>query len=216
MAASTAQDVLERTETATEGSAASGGAPVLEAQGVGVRYAETHVALHDVDMGFSTGEVTALVGPSGCGKSTFLRCLNLMNLEIPHCHIDGKVLYHGRQMNTPGTDVYSLRSSIGMVFQQPNPFRKSIYDNITLAPRQHGVRDTRLLDAVVERTLRQAALWDEVKDKLHGSAYALSGGQRQRLCIARTLAMEPDVVLMDEPCSALDPIATVAIEKSIT
>lgn len=203
-------------ETRTESTPRSRtSADAVDAREVGVRYDETHVALSGVNLGFSKGEVTALIGPSGCGKSTFLRCLNLMNREIPHCHIDGEIYYHAKNINTSEQDLFALRRSIGMVFQQPNPFRKSIYDNIAFALRRHGLRDKGELDRIVEESLRSAAIWDEVKDKLEKSAYALSGGQRQRLCIARTLAMNPDVVLMDEPCSALDPIASFAIEETI-
>ena len=188
---------------------------ILTTHDVGVRYDETHVALSGVNLKFGRGEVTSLIGPSGCGKSTFLRSLNLMNREIPHCHIDGEIFYEGRNINTKEENIYKLRQEIGMVFQIPNPFRKSIYDNITFALRQHGLKDKKRLDEIVESSLRQAALWDEAKDKLNKSAYALSGGQQQRLCIARTLAMNPKIVLMDEPCSALDPIATYAIEETI-
>ena len=188
---------------------------ILFTKDAGVRYDETHVALSGVDLKFGRGEVTSLIGPSGCGKSTFLRSLNLMNREIPHCHIDGEIWYEGRNINTKEENIYKLRQEIGMVFQIPNPFRKSIYDNITFALRQHGLKDKKKLDEIVESSLRQAALWDEVKDKLNKSACALSGGQQQRLCIARTLAMNPKIVLMDEPCSALDPIATFAIEETI-
>ena len=188
---------------------------ILYTKDAGVRYDETHVALSGVNLKFGRGEVTSLIGPSGCGKSTFLRSLNLMNREIPHCHIDGEIWYEGRNINTKEENIYKLRQEIGMVFQIPNPFRKSIYDNITFALRQHGLKDKKKLDEIVESSLRQAALWDEVKDKLDKSAYALSGGQQQRLCIARTLAMGPEIVLMDEPCSALDPIATFAIEETI-
>lgn len=188
---------------------------LMTTKAVGVRYNETLTALSDVSLSFERGEVTALIGPSGCGKSTFLRCLNLMNREIPHCHIDGEIWYQGRNINTKEENIYRLRREIGMVFQTPNPFRKSIYDNITFALRQHGLKDKERLDEIVETSLHRAALWDEVKDKLDKSAYALSGGQRQRLCIARTLAVDPSIVLMDEPCSALDPIATRAIEKTI-
>lgn len=188
---------------------------ILFTKDAGVRYDETHVALSGVNLKFGRGEVTSLIGPSGCGKSTFLRSLNLMNREIPHCHIDGEIWYEGRNINTKEENIYKLRQEIGMVFQIPNPFRKSIYDNITFALRQHGLKDKKKLDEVVESSLRQAALWDEVKDKLGKSAYALSGGQQQRLCIARALAMSPEIVLMDEPCSALDPIATYAIEETI-
>jgi phosphate transport system ATP-binding protein len=188
---------------------------LIETHDVGVRYNKTHNALRGVNLTFREGEVTALIGPSGCGKSTFLRCLNLMNREISNCYVDGEIIYRGRNINTKTENLYELRRSIGMVFQAPNPFRKSIYDNIAFAPKQHGVKDRKQLDEIVEHSLRRAALWDEVKDELDKSAYALSGGQRQRLCIARTLAMNPDVVLMDEPCSALDPIATGAIEDTI-
>lgn len=173
-------------------------------------------ALHPTTIDFAAGEVTALIGPSGCGKSTFLRCLNLMNREIPHCRIGGRIFYHGHDINEPGVDLFSLRSSIGMVFQQPTPFHKSIRENILFAPKKHGrVRDRDEADELVETSLREAALWDEVKDKLGKSAWALSGGQQQRLCIARTLAMKPDVILFDEPCSALDPLSTMSVEETI-
>lgn len=176
----------------------------------------THEALHETALAFAEGEVTALIGPSGCGKSTFLRCLNLMNREIPSCKVGGEIDYHGRNINTSHENLFELRKSIGMVFQQPTPFRKSIRDNILFAPKRHGlVAGKEAADELVEESLRAAALWDEVKDKLDKSAYALSGGQQQRLCIARTLAMHPDVVLFDEPCSALDPISTFAIEETI-
>ena len=172
-------------------------------------------ALHETSLDFAEGEVTALIGPSGCGKSTFLRSLNLMNREIPQCRVEGVIEYHGRNVNTPEEDLFALRKSIGMVFQQPTPFRKSIRDNILFAPKRHGMVASDEEDALVEESLRAAALWDEVKDKLDKSAYALSGGQQQRLCIARTLAMHSDVVLFDEPCSALDPISTFAIEETM-
>ena len=176
----------------------------------------THEALHETALTFAEGEVTALIGPSGCGKSTFLRCLNLMNREIPSCKVGGEIDYHGRNINTSHENLFELRKSIGMVFQQPTPFRKSIRDNILFAPKRHGlVTGKEAADELVEGSLRAAALWDEVKDKLDKSAYALSGGQQQRLCIARTLAMHPDVVLFDEPCSALDSISTFAIEETI-
>lgn len=172
-------------------------------------------ALHETSLDFEAGTVTALIGPSGCGKSTYLRSINLMNREITGCQIGGDVFYHGHEVNNPETDTYDLRRQIGMVFQQPNPFRKSIYENVAFAPRRHGLTKKADLDELVEQSLRAAALWDEVKDKLADSGFSLSGGQQQRLCIARTLAMKPDVVLMDEPCSALDPIATFAIEETI-
>ena len=184
---------------------------VLETKDVNVYYGNHH-ALHDTSLAFHKDEITALIGPSGCGKSTFLRSLNLMNREIRGCRVEGEIEYRGHNINTPSENLYELRKSIGMVFQQPNPFHMSIYDNITFAPRRHGVRGKDVLDQMVEESLRGAALWDEVKDKLDKSAFALSGGQQQRLCIARTLAMHPDVILFDEPCSALDPISTFAIE----
>ena len=189
---------------------------LLATKDVTVTYDLTHEALHKTSLSFNAGEVTALIGPSGCGKSTFLRCLNLMNREIPRCRIGGEIYYHGRDINTPKENLFELRKSIGMVFQQPTPFRKSIRENILFAPKKHGRlhgRDEE--DELVETALRQAALCDEVKDKLKQSAHALSGGQQQRLCIARTLAMKPDVVLYDEPCSALDPISTFTIEETI-
>ena len=190
---------------------ATDGEVVLETRDLNVYYGDNH-ALHDASLAFHKGEITALIGPSGCGKSTFLRSLNLMNREIRGCRVEGQILYNGRDVNTPRENLYELRRSIGMVFQQPNPFHKTIYENIVFAPKRHGLRGKAELDALVEESLRGAALWDEVKDKLHESAYALSGGQQQRLCIARTLAMHPDVILFDEPCSALDPISTLAIE----
>ena len=191
---------------------ATDGEVVLEARGVNVYYGDNH-ALHDTSLEFHKGEIAALIGPSGCGKSTFLRSLNLMNREIRGCRVEGEILYDGRNINTREENLYELRRSIGMVFQQPNPFRKSIYENIVFAPKRHGLKGKENLDALVEESLRGAALWDEVKDKLHQSAFSLSGGQQQRLCIARTLAMHPDVILFDEPCSALDPISTLAIEE---
>lgn len=184
---------------------------ILETCDVNVYYGDHH-ALNDTSLKFHKGEITALIGPSGCGKSTFLRSLNLMNREIRGCRVEGEILYQGRNINTKTENLYELRKSIGMVFQQPNPFHKSIRENITFAPKRHGIKDKDTLDQMVEESLRGAALWDEVKDKLDKSAFALSGGQQQRLCIARTLAMKPDVILFDEPCSALDPISTLAIE----
>ena len=190
---------------------ATDGETVISTKDVSVVYGDNR-ALRPTTLDFHMGEITALIGPSGCGKSTFLRSLNLMNREIRGCRVEGEIFYQGRNINTEAENLYELRRSIGMVFQQPNPFRKSIYENITFAPRRHGVTDKAELDALVESSLRGAALWDEVKDKLDKSAQALSGGQQQRLCIARTLALNPDVILFDEPCSALDPISTLAIE----
>lgn len=185
---------------------------VLETKDVNVYYGN-HRALHDTSLAFHKDEITALIGPSGCGKSTFLRSLNLMNREIRGCRVEGEIEYRGHNINTPSENLYELRKSIGMVFQQPNPFHMSIYDNITFAPRRHGVRGKDVLDQMVEESLRGAALWDEVKDELDKSAFALSGGQQQRLCIARALATQPEVLLMDEPTSALDPISTALVEE---
>ena len=204
------------TDTKPAQDPAAVGECLLATKDVTVTYDLTHEALHKTSLSFDSGQVTALIGPSGCGKSTFLRCLNLMNREIPKCSVGGQILYHGHDINTPRENLFELRKSIGMVFQQPTPFRKSIRENILFAPKKHGrVRSKSEEDELVETSLRQAALWDEVKDKLRQSAHALSGGQQQRLCIARTLAMKPDVVLYDEPCSALDPISTFAIEETI-
>lgn len=204
-------DVASRAEA----SAREGAEPLLRTCDVTVTY-DTFEALHKTSLTFEKGQVTALIGPSGCGKSTFLRCLNLMNREIPKCKVAGQIDYHGRDINTRSENLFDLRKSIGMVFQQPTPFRKSIRDNILFAPKRHGlVKGKDACDALVEEALRAGALWDEVKDKLDQSAHALSGGQQQRLCIARTLAMHPDVVLFDEPCSALDPISTFSVEETI-
>ena len=202
--------------TPAPAASAAASAALLRACGVTVRYDHVKEALHPTTLGFDAGQVTALIGPSGCGKSTFLRCLNLMNREIPKCDVGGEILYHGRNINTREENLFELRTSIGMVFQQPTPFRTSIRENILFAPRRHGrVASREEGDELVERSLRQAALWDEVKDKLDQSGLGLSGGQQQRLCIARTLAMNPDVVLFDEPCSALDPISTFTVEETI-
>lgn len=185
---------------------------VIETQGVNLWYGENH-ALKDVSISFRELTITSLIGPSGCGKSTLLRCLNRMNDLIPSCRIEGDISYHGTEIYGPAVDPVHLRKQVGMVFQRPNPFPKSIYDNITYGPRMHGIRDKQTLDTIVEESLKKAALWDEVCDRLSASAMGLSGGQQQRLCIARTLAVNPDVILMDEPCSALDPIATAKIES---
>ena len=184
--------------------------PVMEAFGLNVFYGDFH-AVHDVNLSFGKHEITALIGPSGCGKSTVLRCLNRMNDLIPSARVEGEVNYHGQNIYAREVDPIAVRTHIGMVFQKPNPFPKSIYDNIAYGPRVIGMQVDDM-DDVVEEALRGAALWDEVKDKLKQSAYGLSGGQQQRLCIARTIATRPDVILMDEPCSALDPIATARIE----
>ena len=174
-----------------------------------------HQALHSVSMDIPEKSITAFIGPSGCGKSTFLKTLNRMNDLVPGVKITGEVRYRGEDIYAPGTDVCRLRREIGMVFQKPNPFPMSIYDNIAYGPRTHGIRSKTKLDELVERSLRGAAIWDEVKDRLKKNALGLSGGQQQRLCIARALAVEPEVLLMDEPASALDPIATQRIEEGI-
>lgn len=170
-------------------------------------------ALRDINISVPEGSITALIGPSGCGKSTFLKTLNRMNDLVPDVRITGSVKYRGKDIFAPGTDVNELRRQIGMVFQKPNPFPMSIYDNIAYGPRTHGIRSKVKLDEIVETSLKNAAIWDEVKDRLKKSALGLSGGQQQRLCIARALAVDPDVLLMDEPTSALDPISTTRIEE---
>lgn len=170
-------------------------------------------ALRDINISVPEGSITALIGPSGCGKSTFLKTLNRMNDLVPDVRITGSVKYRGKDIFAPGTDVNELRRQIGMVFQKPNPFPMSIYDNIAYGPRTHGIRSKAKLDEIVETSLKNAAIWDEVKDRLKKSALGLSGGQQQRLCIARALAVDPDVLLMGEPTSALDPISTTRIEE---
>ena len=175
----------------------------------------TNQAIKGIDMDIERNKVTAFIGPSGCGKSTFIRILNRMNDLIPECKIDGNIRFEGQDAYTKDYDVIELRTKVGMVFQKPNPFPMSIYDNIAYGPRCQGVKNKAQLDEIVEQSLRRAALWEEVKDRMKDSAMGLSGGQQQRLCIARTIAMEPEVILMDEPTSALDPIATQKIEDLI-
>lgn len=170
-------------------------------------------AVSDINMDIQENKITAIIGPSGCGKSTLLRSLNRMNDLTANAHVDGEILLDGRNINAPGVDVVDVRRRVGMVFQRPNPFPKSIYDNVTYGPRLYGVRRKHDLDEIVEKSLKQSALWDEVKDKLHQSGLSISGGQQQRLCIARALAVEPEIILMDEPASALDPISTLKIEE---
>ena len=185
---------------------------IMTVQGLNLWYGD-HQALHDISMNIPEKSITALIGPSGCGKSTFLKTLNRMNDLIPGVKITGDVRYRDQDIFAPGTDVNELRREIGMVFQKPNPFPMSIYDNIAYGPRTHGIKNRAQLDEIVEKSLRGAAIWDEVKDRLKKNALGLSGGQQQRLCIARALAVEPEVLLMDEPTSALDPISTSKIEE---
>ncbi len=186
----------------------------LEAHDLDLYYGEVH-ALKKITMEVAAGGVTALIGPSGCGKSTFLRCFNRMNDVIPGVRIEGKVVLEGEDIYAPGVDLERLRKRVGMVFQKSNPFPMSIRQNITYGPRMAGVRDRSVLEEVVERSLQQADLWGEVKDRLEASALELSGGQQQRLCIARALANEPEILLLDEPASALDPISTAKIEETL-
>ncbi len=187
----------------------------IEARKAQVYYGTNH-AIKDVDVDIMDKTVTAFIGPSGCGKSTFLRCLNRMNDTIPSCRVEGSITLEGESIYDPRVDPVQLRARIGMVFQKPNPFPKSIYDNVAYGPKIHGLtRNKAELDEVVETCLRKAALWNEVKDRLNAPGTGLSGGQQQRLCIARAIATSPEVLLMDEPCSALDPIATAQVEELI-
>ncbi|MFC0234369.1 phosphate ABC transporter ATP-binding protein PstB [Vagococcus entomophilus] len=187
---------------------------VLYTKDLCVWYGEKE-AIHNVSLSFEQNKITSLIGPSGCGKSTYLRALNRMNDEIPSAKVTGEIYYQGVDVNYKNIDVYEMRKRIGMVFQRPNPFSKSIRENVTFALKQHGLKEKKLLDERVEKVLRQAALWEDVKDSLDKSALALSGGQQQRLCIARAVAMQPDVLLLDEPASALDPISTSKIEETL-
>jgi phosphate transport system ATP-binding protein len=198
-------DVAERTDAE-----ARTGEPVFHIQALSARYG-TNVAVKNVDLEIYKNQITAVIGPSGCGKSTFIRCLNRMNDDVPGFALDGTVNYHGIDIYGSGVEPIEVRRRIGMVFQKPNPFPKSIYDNVAWAPRVLGLKKG--LDERVEKALQSAALWDEVKDRLKKSALSLSGGQQQRLCIARAIAIEPEVLLLDEPASALDPIATQKIEE---
>ena len=184
---------------------------MLDIRDLNLWYGENH-ALKNVTMPIKKNKITALIGPSGCGKSTLLRCMNRMNDLISGCRVEGNIDFHGENIYAPGADIISLRKRIGMIFQKPNPFPMTIRDNITYGPKIHGVSKSDELEEIVERSLKQAALWEEVQDRLDQSALSLSGGQQQRLCIARTLSINPEVILMDEPTSALDPIATSKIE----
>ena len=184
----------------------------ISVENLNLHYGENH-ALKDVNMEIADHAITAFIGPSGCGKSTFLRCLNWMNDLVDGCRVEGKVILDGEDIYDKRVDTTLLRKKVGMVFQQPNPFPMSIYDNIAYGPRLHGIKNKKELDEIVERSLQGAAIFEEVKDRLHKSALGLSGGQQQRLCIARALAVSPEVLLMDEPTSALDPISTLKIEE---
>jgi phosphate transport system ATP-binding protein len=203
--------IAPKLEVSTERASEATGNPVFNAQGVSIYYGSFR-AVTDVSLTIYENEITAFIGPSGCGKTTVLRTLNRMNDLVAGARVEGSVHYRGAGLYETGVSATAVRRRIGMVFQKPNPFPKSIYDNVAYGPRINGIRRKAELDEIVERSLRQAALWDEVKDRLGKSGLGMSGGQQQRLCIARTLAVEPDVVLMDEPCSALDPIATGRIE----
>jgi len=187
---------------------------VYETSGLNLWYGSAH-AIKNVDLSINEKEVTAIIGPSGCGKSTYLKTLNRMVETVSNVNISGNVTFMGNNILGKSMPVEVLRSKVGMVFQKPNPFPKSIYENVAFGPKIHGIRSKVLLDAIVEDSLRKAALWDEVKDRLHKSAYGLSGGQQQRLCIARCLAVDPEVILMDEPTSALDPVSTHKVEELI-
>ena len=186
--------------------------PVISAKDLNLWYGDFK-ALKSISLDVGEREITALIGPSGCGKSTFLKTLDRMNDLIPGVKVEGQVLYKGQDIYAPGVDVSQLRREVGMVFQKPNPFPMSIYDNVAYGPRTHGIRNKAKLDELVEQSLRRAAIWDEVKDRLKKNALGLSGGQQQRLCIARALAVQPDILLMDEPTSALDPVSTLVVEQ---
>ncbi len=188
---------------------------VIKIQDLNVYYG-SNLAVREVNLNIPQNKVVAFIGPSGCGKSTVLRCLNRMNDLIPSCRVDGKITYHDQDIYANSVDPVGLRCKIGMVFQQPNPFPKSIYENIAFGVRLNGFKGGKTeMDQIVEESLHKAAVWDEVKDKLNQSGLALSGGQQQRLCIARTIAVQPDVILMDEPCAALDPISTIKVEETL-
>ncbi|WP_188389261.1 phosphate ABC transporter ATP-binding protein PstB [Priestia taiwanensis] len=187
---------------------------VYETKNLNLWYGQDH-ALKDINLKIYENEVTAIIGPSGCGKSTYLKTLNRMVELVPIVRTSGEILYHERNIFDASYGVEELRTRVGMVFQKPNPFPKSIWENVAYGPKIHGIKDKKILNEIVEKSLRGAAIWDELKDRLHDNAYGLSGGQQQRLCIARCLAIEPDVILMDEPTSALDPISTLKVEELI-
>ncbi|MFP3918949.1 phosphate ABC transporter ATP-binding protein PstB [Lysinibacillus telephonicus] len=187
---------------------------VFETKNFDLWYGDHH-ALKDINLSIKENEVSAIIGPSGCGKSTYIKALNRMVELVPSARTTGEIIYRGRNIFDASYEVEELRTRVGMVFQKPNPFPKSIYDNIAYGPRIHGIKNKKILDEIVEKSLRGAAIWDEVKDRLNQNAYGLSGGQQQRICIARCLAIEPDVILMDEPTSALDPISTLKVEELV-
>jgi phosphate transport system ATP-binding protein len=208
-------DILTRNRPEAAAAPKAERTPKMRARDVSVFYGDKQ-ALHGVSIDIHDDRVTAFIGPSGCGKSTFLRCLNRMNDTIPSARVSGQIELDGEDINSAAVDVVQLRARVGMVFQKPNPFPKSIFDNVAYGPRIHGLAGSKAeMDEIVESSLRRAGLWDEVKDRLSESGTALSGGQQQRLCIARAIAVDPEVILMDEPCSALDPIATARIEELI-
>ncbi|TFB19632.1 phosphate ABC transporter ATP-binding protein [Filobacillus milosensis] len=187
---------------------------VYDTQDLNLWYGETH-ALKNINLSINEKEITAIIGPSGCGKSTYLKTLNRMVEMVPSVRTSGDIKYNGKSILDRSFKVEDLRTRVGMVFQKPNPFPKSVYENVAYGPKIHGIRDKKTLDEIVEKSLKDAFIWDEVKDRLKENAYGLSGGQQQRLCIARTLAIEPDVILMDEPTSALDPISTLKVEELV-
>lgn len=207
---STDKEVNQRTENSNN--PAEKNTIVYDTRDLNLWYGEDQ-ALKNINLSVYENEVTAIIGPSGCGKSTYIKTLNRMVELVPTVRVSGDILYRGRNILDKSYKVEELRTNVGMVFQKPNPFPKSIYENIVYGPKIHGIRDKKVLDEIVEKSLRGAAIWDDIKDRLHENAYGLSGGQQQRLCIARCLAIEPDVILMDEPTSALDPISTLKIEE---
>lgn len=204
----------ERERVTKQNEAVNKGEIVYKTSQLNLWYGENH-ALKNIDLDIMENEVTAIIGPSGCGKSTYIKTLNRMIELIPSVRTSGEILYRNRNILDKSYQVEELRTKVGMVFQKPNPFPKSIYENVAYGPKIHGIRDKKILDQIVEKSLRGAAIWDEVKDRLNQNAYGLSGGQQQRLCIARCLAIEPDVILMDEPTSALDPISTLKVEELV-
>jgi len=205
---------IETTTVKNEHGQGNSGQPVFQTKDLNLWYGEGH-ALKNINLDINENEVTAIIGPSGCGKSTFIKTLNRMVELVPSVRTSGEIQYRGRNILQKEFLVEDLRTRVGMVFQKPNPFPKSIYENIAYGPKIHGIRNKKILDEIVEQSLKGAAIWDEVKDRLHQNAYGLSGGQQQRLCIARCLAIEPDVILMDEPTSALDPISTLKVEELV-